>query len=97
MISPIDSSYIRELDDGGVSLGGDAVVGEEGIQQWTEHTALGSPCAQCPGAGYSGTSSSCLGSVCEKVQDPAAEGGCQCEVVEFFSQSAGADGVKAGL
>ena len=37
---------IRKLDDGGVALG--TVIGEEGVQQRTQHTALGGSCAHCP-------------------------------------------------
>lgn len=40
-----DSYVVSELDDGGVTLGEDAVMGEEGILEWTEHTPLGSPSA----------------------------------------------------
>ena len=36
-------TVIRKLDDGGVALGGGTVVGEEGVQQRTQHTALGLP------------------------------------------------------
>lgn len=41
----VDSCVVGKLDDGGVTLGGDAVVGEEGAQKWAEHTPVGAPSA----------------------------------------------------
>ena len=46
---------------------------QECQQQWTKHTALRCPCAQCGGAGGVIPDPDCLGSPCQKVQDPGTE------------------------
>ena len=39
-------NVIRKLDDGVGVMRGHAVVGEQGVQEWTKHTPLWGPCVE---------------------------------------------------
>lgn len=70
-----DSGVISKLNDWGVALGGDAVIGEDSTAVNWAQSLVEVPkhilYAWCPG-----TNSDCLRSICKDVQDPAVEGRC---------------------
>ena len=74
MIRPI-TSVVSKLNDGVGVVPGHAIVGEQGVQEQTEHAPLRGPsvkdqCGRCVVAyPYH------LGAAHQEVQDPVAEGG----------------------
>ncbi|XP_025756457.1 uncharacterized protein LOC112842973, partial [Oreochromis niloticus] len=61
-----------------------APLSQQSEQQWAEHTALRGSSAQCGGVG--GAVNDCLRSLCQKVQDPVAEGGVQAQQAQISNQ-----------
>ena len=62
---------IGKLNDGV----GHAVMSEQGVQEVTEHLPLRYPCVEDQRGGCVVTYPYHLGSACQEVQDPVAEGG----------------------
>ena len=54
---------------------GHAVVGEQGVQEGTEHATLSGPCVEDQRGGCVVTYLYHLGAARQEVQDPVAEGG----------------------
>lgn len=52
-------------------------MSQQGKQEWTEHTALGSDGIQCGGAGSCAANCDGLGFPSQKVQNAVSEGGVQ--------------------
>ena len=73
---------------------GGAVIREEGVEEWTENTALRSTCAEDKCGGEVSANSHCLWSVSEEVQNPAAYGLLQAQGGELGEQFGGDYGVE---
>ena len=81
-------SYRRQLDDVVLVVQCCAVMGKDCEQQWTEHTALRCPCAQC-GAGGVIFDTDCLRSSCQKVQNLVGENCVQAQQAQLPSHVLG--------
>lgn len=58
-------------------------MGEQGVQDWTKHTALVCAISQGDGGGDVGAQSHCLRTLCEEILCPVTELWAQTELVEF--------------
>lgn len=91
---PHNGCIICKFDDGVGAMGGDAVMGVQCVQGWTQNTALRNTSAKDDSGGCGGAHPDMLGSVSQEVLDPQTEGGSKLQLVQFVDESAGADGVK---
>ena len=71
-----------------------SAVGEEGVQEGAQHTALRDASVQGEGGGGAIVAPNRLRSVDQKVQYPVAEGGVDVQVPQFGDQSEGDNGVE---
>lgn len=69
-------------------------MGEEGVEERAEHTALWHSGVQCYSGGGEVIDPNRLWSVSEEVQCPVAEGGGDAKSTEFGDQAGWDDGVK---
>ena len=88
------SCVVRKLHHVIGAVGCSAVMGQQGEEQGTEHTALGSPCAECDAARGVVADSYCLWPLTEEVQQPVTEGGAELQLVKFTDELLWDYGVK---
>lgn len=76
------------------SVGGDAVVGVQCVQDWFKDTAPGNTSVEDDGGGCGGAHPDMLRSVSQEILDPQTKGGSKLQPLQFVDQSAGTDGIK---
>ena len=67
---------------------------EQGIQERTEHAALGGTSVESQGGGCGAAYPHSLGSACQDVQDPITEGDVEPKVSELDDELQGQDGIE---
>ena len=89
-----DSRVISKLNDGVGAVGGQAVMREQGVQERTEHAALGGTCVESQGGGCGAAYPHSLGSARQEVQDPITEGDVEPKISELGDELLGHDGIE---